>query len=105
MGSSSSRKVQNALILNLVIFLAAAITHNVALGDFSYSSFLMGNIDYYTFAALQDYFALSNASAIITGTLVVIAYAALYSLAKFVGERIIPQHQLVVKVRYERTLT
>jgi hypothetical protein len=54
------------------------------------------------FASLQDYFALSNSSAIITGTLVVFAYALLYSLAKFVVERIIPPHQLVVKVRYAR---
>ena len=102
MGSSSSRKVQNALMLNLVIFLAGAITHNVALGDFSYSTFLIGKIDYYTLAGLQDYFALSNSSAIITGTLVVFAYALLYSLAKFVVERVIPPHQLVVKVRYAR---
>ncbi|GEM_PF-3425496 len=102
MGSSSSRKVQNALILNLVLFLAAAITHNVALGDFSYSTFLIGKIDYYAFAGLQDYFALSNSSAIITGTLVVFAYALLYSLAKFVAERIVPPRQLVVKVTYSR---
>jgi len=102
MGSSSSRKVQNALILNLVIFLAGVISHNVALGDFSYSTFLMGKIDYYMLAGLQGYFALSNSSAIITGTLVVFAYALLYSLAKFVVESIIPPRQLVVKVRYTR---
>ncbi|MGH9922345.1 MAG: hypothetical protein ACRD38_06310 [Nitrososphaerales archaeon] len=100
--SSSSRKVQNALILNLVIFLAGAITHNVALGDFSYSTFLIDKIDYYTLVGLQDYFALTNSSAIITGTLVVFAYALLYSFAKFVGERIMPPRQLVVKVKYAR---
>ncbi|MGH9876531.1 MAG: hypothetical protein ACRD5H_02755 [Nitrososphaerales archaeon] len=100
--SSSSRKVQNALILNLVIFLAGAITHNVALGDFSYSTFLIDKIDYYTLVGLQDYFALTNSSAIITGTLVVFAYALLYSLAKFVGETIMPPRQLVVKVKYAR---
>jgi hypothetical protein len=102
MGSSSSRKVQNALILNLIIFLAGAITHNVALGDFSYSTFLIGKIDYYTLVGLQDYFALSNSSAIITGTLVVFAYALFYSLAKFVTERIMPPRQLVVQVKYAR---
>lgn len=102
MGSSSSRNVQNALILNLVIFLAAAITHNVALGDFSYANHLSKVVDSSTMASLQGYFALNNSSAIITGTLVVFAYAALYSLAKFAAERIIPPHQLVVKVRYER---
>ena len=102
MGSSSSRKVQNALILNLIIFLAGAITHNVALGDFSYSTFLIGKVDYCTLVGLQDYFSLNNSSAIITGTLVVFAYALLYSLAKFVVERIMPPRELVVKVRYAR---
>jgi len=100
MGSSSSRSIQNALILNLLIFLAGAITHNITLTNFSYANLLSNIIDASTLAGMQSYFALSNSSAVITGMLVVFAYAALYSMAKLVVERIKRSHKLVVEINY-----
>ena len=88
MGSSSSRTIQNALILNLIIFLAGAVTHNIALADFSYADLLSKIIGASMLAGMQSYFALSNSSAIITGMLLVFAYAIVYSLAKLFVVRI-----------------
>ncbi len=99
MGSSSSRSIQNALILNLIIFLAGAIAHNILLTDFSYAGLLGNVIGASTLASLQSYFALTNSSAIITGILLVFAYAAVYSLAKlFVGKIKNSQYELALKV-------
>jgi len=100
MGSSSSRSIQNALILNLLIFLAGAITHNITLTNFSYANLLSNIIDASTLAGMQSYFALSNSSAVITGMLVVFAYAALYSMAKLIVGRIKRSHELVVEINY-----
>lgn len=99
MGSSSSRSIQNALILNLIIFLTGAIVHNIAIMDFSYADLLSSIIGTSTLAGMQSYFALSNSSAVITGMLVVFAYAAVYSIAKpFVGRIKKRSHELVIKV-------
>lgn len=98
MGSSSSRSIQNALILNLLIFLAGAVAHNIALTDFSYANLLSNVIDVSMLAGMQSYFALSNSSAIITGILVVFAYAAVYSLGKLFVVRIKKSHELVSEI-------
>lgn len=88
MGSSSSRAIQNALILNLLIFLAGALIHNIVLTDFSYANILNKIIDISTLTVLQSYFTLTNSSAAITGMLVVFAYAAVYSLGKLFVARV-----------------
>ena len=43
MGNSSSRIIQNALILNLIIFLVGIVTHNIVLSEFSYAT-ILGNV-------------------------------------------------------------
>lgn len=88
MGSSSLRSIQSSLILNLIIFLAGAITHNIALTDFSYENVLNKFIDSSLLASMQSYFALSNSSTVITGMLVVFAYAGFYSFSKLLASRI-----------------
>jgi len=98
MGGSSSRSIQNALILNLIIFLVGAIAHNILLTDFSYENLLSNVIDTSTLASLQSYFALINSSAIITGMLLVFVYTAVYSLVKlFVGRIKNDQYELTLK--------
>ncbi len=86
------------LILNLIIFLGGAIAHNILLMDFSYADLLGNVIDASLLTSLQNYFALTNSSAIITGMLLVFAYAAVYSLAKlFVGKIKDDHHELALK--------
>ncbi len=88
MGNSSSRIIQNALILNLIIFLAGIVTHNIVLSEFSYATILGNVTDAPMLVGIQSYFALSNSSAIITGVLIVFAYAAVFSLVKqFIGRK------------------
>lgn len=82
MDRSSCRTIQNTLILNLIIFLAGVIVHHIMLTDFSYENLLVNMTNISMLPGILSYFALSNSSAIITGLLVVFAYAAVYSLAK-----------------------
>jgi hypothetical protein len=74
--------MQNALILNLIIFLAGVTVHNIILTDFSYENILVNMINIYMLPGMLSYFALGNSSAIITGLLVVFVYTAVYFLAK-----------------------
>jgi len=75
-------------MLNLLIFLVGAVTHNIMLTGLSYANLLSSIIDISTLAGLQSYFVLENSSAVITGLLVVFAYAAVYSLGKLFVVRI-----------------
>ena len=99
MVSSSSRSMQKALMLNLIIFIAGTVLHNVALGDFSYASILSDVTGGSALASIQGYFALNNSSATITGMLLVFAYAAVFSLAKFFVKRMKRVYEPLINTR------
>lgn len=96
MDSSTTQSIQNALILNLVIFIVATTVHNMMMTDFSYI-YLLSNITHSSLLPIvHSYFALANSSAIITGMIAVFAYAALHSILKLLSRRTNHSNELIV---------